>query len=63
MSQLRKLRRERGWPQYRLAAAANIHPATISGIESGRVIARPDELEALAKALGVDLGELIEGDD
>lgn len=57
------LRRSRMWTQGRLAEEAGISPTTVSGIESGR-IPRPHlgTVGKLARALGVDPGELLSPD-
>lgn len=51
------------WTQARLAEEAGVSPTTISGIESGR-ISRPHfgTLRKLARALGVEPGELVAGE-
>ena len=56
------LRRSRMWTQARLAEEAGISPTTVSGIESGK-ISRPHfgTLGKLARALGVEPGELLGG--
>jgi transcriptional regulator with XRE-family HTH domain len=50
------------WTQARLAEEAGISPTTVSGIESGK-ISRPHfgTLGKLARALGVEPGELLGG--
>ncbi len=61
-ARLAGLRRSRMWTQARLAAEAGISPTTVSGIESGK-ISRPHfgTLGKLARALGVEPGELLGG--
>ncbi len=51
---LEDVRRSRMWTQARLAEEAGVSPATVSGIETGK-ISRPHfgTLEKLARALGV----------
>jgi transcriptional regulator with XRE-family HTH domain len=62
MEQLKRLREERGLSQVKLAARADLNPATINQIERGARNASPGTLRKLAEALGVSLVDLIEGD-
>jgi transcriptional regulator with XRE-family HTH domain len=56
---IREFREARGWSQLRLAEEARARQATISGLETGKIqrIELP-MLERIAKALGVEPGEL-----
>lgn len=53
MHPLREARESRGLTQAALGRKARIHPATISHIEHGRLIAWPSLIRRLSKALGV----------
>ncbi len=55
---LRLLRAERGWSQEALAEAAGLHRTYVSGIERGERNVGIDNVERLAGALGVEIGEL-----
>jgi transcriptional regulator with XRE-family HTH domain len=61
MEQLKRLREERGLSQVKLAARADLNPATVNQIERGARNASPGTLRKLADALGVSLVDLIEG--
>jgi transcriptional regulator with XRE-family HTH domain len=61
MEQLKRLREERGLSQVKLAARADLNPATVNQIERGARNASPGTLRKLAEALGVSLVDLIEG--
>ncbi len=61
MEQLKRLREERGLSQVKLAARADLNPATVNQIERGARNASPRTLRKLADALGVSLVDLIEG--
>ena len=61
MEQLKRLREERGLSQVKLAARADLNPATVNQIERGARNASPGTLLKLAEALGVSLVDLIEG--
>jgi transcriptional regulator with XRE-family HTH domain len=61
MEQLKRLREERGLSQVKLAARADLNPATVNQIERGVRNASPGTLRKLADALGVSLVDLIEG--
>ena len=61
MEQLKRLREERGLSQVKLAARADLNPATVNQIERGARNASPGTLLKLAEALGVSLADLIEG--
>jgi transcriptional regulator with XRE-family HTH domain len=53
------IRRERGWSQAQLALLTQLTQPGLSLIEKGRLIPRPDQLERLARALGVPADELL----
>jgi transcriptional regulator with XRE-family HTH domain len=55
---LRELREARGLSQEKLADKAGVSYSMISLIESHKSAGSPDTLEALAKALGLELGDL-----
>src|SRR5215211_311660 len=61
MEQLKRLREERGLSQVKLAARADLNPATVNQIERDARNASPGTLRKLAEALGVSLVDLIEG--
>jgi len=61
MEQLKRLREERGLSQVKLAARADLNPATVNQIERGARNASPGTLRKLADALSVSLVDLIEG--
>lgn len=58
-----RLREARGWSQEMLARKALLDPKTLSNLLSGRRPPRLSTIAKLAKALGVEPGELIEGQD
>jgi transcriptional regulator with XRE-family HTH domain len=58
MDELRRIRKERGWSQQRLADRANVDKVTIVHIEGGKVSPKVETLEKLAAALKVDLADL-----
>lgn len=58
------LRAVRGWTQEGLAAECDLHRTYVSGIERGRRNVGLDNLERLAEAFGLTLGDLFgEGND
>lgn len=59
---VRDLRNQKGWTQQRLAHEAGITQATVSTLEAGRRQPNMDSLQKIAKALGVSIDGLIEGD-
>ena len=59
-SNLRRLRKERGFEQAELAKAAKSSQQTISDIERGKRDPRESTLEKLAEALGVPIGALFD---
>ncbi len=60
MEKLKRLREERGLSQVKLAARADLNPATVNQIERGMRDASPGTLRKLADALEVSLYELLE---
>lgn len=56
---LRLLRVSRGWSQDTLATLAGLHRTYISGIEQGRRNVGLDNLERLAQAFGLTIGEIL----
>jgi len=60
MEQLKRLREERGLSQVKLAARADLNPATVNQIERGARNASAGTLRKLARALDVSLVDLIE---
>ncbi len=59
---MKRLREARGLSQTKLAARADLNPATVNQIERGKREASPATLHKLAEALGVSLYELLEGE-
>ena len=57
--QLLKMRKKKGMRQYDLARAAGVPRNTIIRIEKGRVDPRISTLVRLAKALKIDVAELV----
>jgi transcriptional regulator with XRE-family HTH domain len=62
MEQLKRWREARGLSQTKLAARADVNPATVNQIEGGKRTASPATLHKLADALDVSLYELLEGE-
>ena len=62
MEQLKRWREVRGLSQTKLAARADVNPATVNQIEGGKRTASPATLHKLADALDVSLYELLEGE-
>lgn len=60
-SRLRDARRRRGWSQLRLAAEAEVGHATVERLERGEAMSRVENLRAMAEALEVQVGWLIDG--
>lgn len=59
---IRRIRRERGWSQERLAEAIGgaMQQSDVSALERGRVgLPRRQRIEAIANVLGMPLGELL----
>ena len=59
---IRFLRKKRGWSQERLAEEAGIHRVYLAGIELAQRNPSLKNLENIAKALGIPLPKLFEGD-
>jgi transcriptional regulator with XRE-family HTH domain len=59
---LRLLRTLRGWSQETLAEHAGLHRTYISGIERGERNLGLDNLDKLAQAFGVTVGDLLKAD-
>ncbi len=55
----RRLRVAAGISQAELAAAAAVTKSTVAAIEQGRANPRLDTLEAIARALGIEVAELL----
>ena len=60
---VRALRVARGWTQEELASRAKKHPTDIGGIERGERNPTLTVLAEIARAFGVSLTVLIEGDN
>jgi transcriptional regulator with XRE-family HTH domain len=58
---LRRVRKEAGFTQDRLAAEALMDRATVSRFENGLCLPRLDHIQRLIKATGVQVGDLLEG--
>ena len=56
---IRKLRRAKGLSQEELAFRAGVHRNYLGGIERGERNPALDNIAAIAKALGVDISELL----
>ena len=63
MRELKRVRRSKGFSQRGLAKAAGVSPSTIYELETGRRIANPSTLTKLAKALDVEIVDLLEESD
>jgi transcriptional regulator with XRE-family HTH domain len=63
LRELRRVRRSKGLSQRALAKAAGVSPSTVYELESGRRIANPSTLAKLAKALEVEIVDLLEESD
>jgi transcriptional regulator with XRE-family HTH domain len=61
MEQLRRIRKERGLSQAKLAARAGLDPSTVNQIETGARKPSTATLEKIAEALEVDLADLFRG--
>ena len=57
-SAVRRLREQKQWTQEQLAEKAELTPTGVWMIENGRTHPRRKTIDALAKALGVDLSDL-----
>lgn len=62
LEQLQSLRKKRGLSQAKLAELVGVEQPTIQRWERGKRMPDLDSLEALAKALGVTPGSLLDGD-
>jgi transcriptional regulator with XRE-family HTH domain len=58
MDELRRIRKEQGLSQQRLAELANVDKVTIVHIEGGKVSPKVETLQKLAAALSVELADL-----
>lgn len=58
MQEVRRLRQARGWTQTELAFHAGLAPSVISQIENGKRSPNASTLDKLAKAFGVNVGDL-----
>ena len=56
---LRRLRTERGWSQEDFADRAGVHRTYVSDIERGERNPTVTVVERLARAVGVEVGELL----
>ena len=56
---VRRLRAARGWSQERLAEKAGIHRNYLGGIERRERNVGLDNIENIARALGITVGELL----
>lgn len=56
---LRRTREARGLSQEALGAAANMHRTAVGAVERGEANVTIDNMERLAKAVEVDLSELL----
>ena len=59
---LKELRQARVLTQQELAGLAGVRAGTVVDLENGRHVARPSTIRKLAVALGVEPGELLDGD-
>lgn len=58
-AKLAQLRRAKGWTQQQLAVFAGVHVMTVSSAERDAKEPLVATVEALARALGVDINELL----
>lgn len=58
LSPIKRIRLEQGRLQFQVAAAAGIHAARLSVIETGRAQPKPEEVARIAIALGVAVDAL-----
>ena len=61
MNKLATIRKDADMSQEKLAALSGVHRVTIARIETGKISPTVGTLVKLAKALDVDVSELIEG--
>ncbi len=57
---IRELRAEKGWSQEDLAEACGLHRTYVGDVERGERNVSVDNIEKIAKALGVSVGSLFE---
>jgi len=62
-ARLRHARQRKAWALEDLAQASGVMVATLSRLENGKQEARPSTIRKLARALEVDPGWLLVGDD
>ncbi len=55
MSELREIRKARGLTLESVAYLAGVDPATVSRIERGEVVPKPETVVTIARALGVSV--------
>ena len=60
MKRLVMARESKGWTQTELARRAKLAPATVSRIEAGKIYPGGNTVKALARALRVSVGWLLE---
>jgi transcriptional regulator with XRE-family HTH domain len=60
LTKIKLARLSRNQRQFEVAARAGLNQSRLSWIENGHDSPRPDELERIARALGVDLADLRE---
>jgi len=58
---VRELRRQRGWSQEEFADKAGLHRTYIGSVERGEQNVSIDNIEKLAKTLGVSIDNLFKG--
>lgn len=60
---IRSAREKRGWTQEQLAVRADVSRSTIQNLETGRRQPHRGSLKRIAEALGVDIADLIPGEE
>lgn len=60
-SKIARLRKAKGWSQQDLGVRAGLHGITVSEIERGVTDPKLSSLEAIARALGVEVADLLNG--
>lgn len=63
LAKLRKLLKERGWSEYRLAQQAGLHESTISNIYRRNTVPTIATLEAVCGAFGITLSQFFADSD
>ena len=63
LARLRKLLKERGWSEYRLAQQAGLHESTISNIYRRNTVPTIATLEAVCGAFGITLSQFFADSD